>query len=190
MTKENPFWQTIPFADKDSARQALRAQRDAISLERKMEANRCLLKELLQKMNVFGPVLSFCSFGSEINTWDLNAILSKQKKLLLPKIQNNTLQTYQVHDLSSQLIQNKWGLWEPNPAKCAPVDNDAIECILVPGLGFDEHHIRLGYGKGHYDRFLSNLNAKTIGLGYKEQWCPFPLPHATHDVPLDSLALY
>jgi len=41
---------------------------------------------------------------------------------------------------------------------------------LVPGVCFDKHLYRVGFGKGFYDRFLSaNKNIFSIGICYDFQ---------------------
>ena len=37
--------------------------------------------------------------------------------------------------------------------------------VLVPLLCFDENGYRVGYGKGFYDRYLKQMNSKTIKIG-------------------------
>jgi 5-formyltetrahydrofolate cyclo-ligase len=59
-----------------------------------------------------------------------------------------------------------WGITEPGSGPViAPVE---IDLILVPLLVFDEQGYRVGYGKGYYDRFLSNCreDAILVGLSY------------------------
>jgi len=36
----------------------------------------------------------------------------------------------------------------------------------VPGLSFDLQGYRLGFGKGYYDRFLSDFGGVTVGVCY------------------------
>src|ERR1035437_10110369 len=62
-----------------------------------------------------------------------------------------------------------------------------FDLIIIPGLAFDKHFYRLGYGSGYYDTFLSDQsNAIKIGICY-----PFQLvekvPTELHDVPLNDL---
>ena len=41
---------------------------------------------------------------------------------------------------------------------------------IVPGLAFTREGMRLGYGKGYYDRFISkNPNIVTLGVCFEEQ---------------------
>ncbi len=110
-----------------------------------------------------GSILSFSPMGSEIDLGPLNESLKKQGKLLLVP--------YKIDSLLE-----------------APLEK--IDCILVPGLGFDTQKYRLGYGKGHYDRFLKDLKILTIGIGFKEQLCEKPLPKEPWDVPVQELLLF
>lgn len=67
---------------------------------------------------------------------------------------------------STQLVTNKWGI--PEPIEAAPVSVTQIDLVVVPMLAFDKAGNRIGYGKGHYDRFLSECRPDTqkIGLCY------------------------
>ena len=42
--------------------------------------------------------------------------------------------------------------------------------IIVPGLAFSKDGYRLGYGKGHFDRYINNnKDILTVGVCLKEQ---------------------
>lgn len=63
----------------------------------------------------------------------------------------------------------------------------SYDLIIVPGLAFDKEGYRLGYGRGYYDRFLSQqTNAYKLGVCY-----PFQLihevPREEHDQKLDRV---
>lgn len=119
-----------------------------------------LLKE---KFSVKGKILSFTPIGSEIDLTPLNQLLAAQNRLLLVPYQPDAL---------------------------LEVSLDQIDCILVPGLGFDREGYRLGFGKGWYDRFLASIgDIPTIGVGYKEQLCEEPLPRDPWDIPVKTLLL-
>lgn len=74
---------------------------------------------------------------------------------------------------------------------CAPqsgpiIDLSMIDLLVLPGVAFDRRGMRLGYGKGYYDRALVGRRPRTVlvGLAYDFQLVE-ELPAETHDVPLD-----
>jgi 5-formyltetrahydrofolate cyclo-ligase len=73
----------------------------------------------------------------------------------------------------------------PIPAERAAVVPDAL---LVPLVGFDLQHYRLGYGAGYYDRTLAAAVRRPfcIGLGFEAARLDsiFPQPH---DIPMDVI---
>lgn len=74
----------------------------------------------------------------------------------------------------------------PIPVNATPVSPDII---IVPLLGVDRQHFRLGNGGGYYDRTLARCpNVRTIGVG--AEFCQietiFPQPW---DVPLHQILL-
>jgi 5-formyltetrahydrofolate cyclo-ligase len=114
-------------------------------------------------------VLSFVSFGSEISTHLINEWLTQSHSLLLPRVEGLELGIYRVQDLASDLLLSSRGILEPNPNRCEKIDLQTICTVLAPGLAFDESFHRLGYGQGHYDRLLKQLNCPFIGLAFSEQ---------------------
>ncbi|MGQ0542470.1 MAG: 5-formyltetrahydrofolate cyclo-ligase [Blastocatellia bacterium] len=82
---------------------------------------------------------------------------------------------YHSNDLESvkfgsetKFIENKWNILEPATGEI--VKPEQIDMVLVPGLCFDHHGHRVGYGKGFYDRFLVKCRPDCIkiGLGFFE----------------------
>mgnify|MGYP001319542386 CR=1 FL=1 len=56
--------------------------------------------------------------------------------------------------------------------------------ILVPMLAFNNKGYRLGYGKGFYDRFLSDCKAEVLKIGLSFFEPEEKLPADSHDIPL------
>ncbi len=134
-------------------------------------------------------VLSFASNPLEINLWPLNQWLVKHHRLFLPKIEEQSLSPYEIFSFE-QLIPSKHSIKEPDPNVCRKVSLEEIDLILVPGLYFDDHFHRIGYGKGYFDRFLSTLpHALKWGVGFKEQK-KNKLPQESHDICLDNILLF
>ncbi|MBY0501832.1 MAG: 5-formyltetrahydrofolate cyclo-ligase [Alphaproteobacteria bacterium] len=58
--------------------------------------------------------------------------------------------------------------------------------LLVPLLAYDKGGHRLGYGQGHYDRYLHEHKAITIGVGFKDQEIEM-VPRQSHDFALQYI---
>jgi len=72
----------------------------------------------------------------------------------------------------------------PQPLKLLPVDSIKIDLVLLPGLAFSEDGLRLGYGKGVYDRLLADTNALKIGVAYDFQVIDH-FESESHDIKVD-----
>lgn len=134
-------------------------------------------------------MLSFASFGSEIDTFLLNSWLADENALLLPRVEGANLQIYEVKDLKRDLLPSALGPLEPDPNRSFLIDLATIDVVLVPALVFDAAFHRLGYGKGYYDRLLKNLSCPSIGIGFEEQKIENLSPEPW-DVPLHAVAYF
>ena len=76
---------------------------------------------------------------------------------------------------------------EPGPGAsvCPPGD---IDLIVVPGVAFTPSGVRLGRGKGFYDRYLTQpgVRALRFGVCYPHQLVG-ELPAEPHDVAMDRV---
>ena len=75
------------------------------------------------------------------------------------------------------------------PSVVSAVTPGDIDMITVPGLAFDGHGNRLGHGKGHYDRMLSDtgwLGVYKLGLAFDFQVVD-AVPAIKTDVRMDAV---
>ena len=80
----------------------------------------------------------------------------------------------------SNLKKGMYGISEPDTDSAEKAFFDEKTLCIVPGVAFDKNGGRVGYGKGYYDRFLSNFTGKSIGLCFEE--CFFKaVPTDKHD---------
>lgn len=180
----------LPKMNKQELRLFLKKNRDTISYERREEAKVKIIEELYPLLKPYKKILSFASFRSEIDLWPLNQILCQEKRLLLPRVKQEELHIYYIQDLNT-LTPSKMGILEPSPKSNSLCPLEDIDCALIPGLGFDYVHHRLGYGKGHIDRLLTKLSScMTIGVGFKEQLIEEGIPFEPHDRVLKSVVLF
>lgn len=180
------------MSPKHEIRRQLIEKRLDISPHRRNIARKEILEKLLPRLSNFSYILSFASKEEEIDLWPLNRILAKERRLFLTRIiKREKLSAFHVADIDQDLEESgRWKIKEPIPERCSPIDSKQLDCILVPGLGFDKHCHRLGYGLGHYDRLLSSLNCCTYGIGFKEQLLSAPLPIEPHDISLTEIILF
>lgn len=174
--------------NKQELRAHYRTLRRTLSPSRR-QAARAHLLQTIQSLS-FERLASFCNTLDEIDTQELNTFFAAAGRLLLPKCQGTILQYYNVSDLNT-LQSSSYLILEPNPDLCTLAIPTNRDLLLVPGLVFDAEHFRLGYGKGHFDRFLAaNPSVPTAGIGFHEQLNPSLLPRDPWDLPVLKLLLF
>jgi len=98
----------------------------------------------------------------------LSILQGKDKNIMLPKITaEGFLRHYLLTD-ATRLKKNKWNI--PEPVDGIEVDANKIDVVFLPLLAFDRKGNRVGYGKGFYDRFLTECrnDVKKVGLSLFE----------------------
>ena len=90
------------------------------------------------------------------------------RRVLLPFVEGPDMEAAE-HRPSDPLVATRYGPREP--AERVPVEPGDIDLAVVPGLAFDRLGYRVGYGGGHYDRYLGRLHpeAARVGIGFGPQ---------------------
>ena len=82
---------------------------------------------------------------------------------------------------------DKFGI--PFPIDGAEISEDKIDVVIIPLLAFDNKGARVGYGKGLYDRFLSQCNPNCIKIGVSFFEPTNPISEINeNDIPMDYCA--
>ena len=80
-----------------------------------------------------------------------------------------------------ELNDAHWNIPQPALRTARWLDDwQRIDLTVVPGIAFDRRGQRIGYGAGYYDRLLSHLRARRVGLCFESQLCD-DLPADPHD---------
>jgi 5-formyltetrahydrofolate cyclo-ligase len=127
-------------------------------------------------------ILSYMPIKSEV---DLTPLMKRhpQKRWALPRIipEENHRMVFHEYD-PNRMVRHAFGMEEPSPD--LPIIHPAeVELALVPGVAFDHHGFRLGYGGGYFDRFLENFQGVSAGIIFHNLLL-VAVPHAAHDVPM------
>ena len=101
----------------------------------------------------------------EIDTEFLLHILAgKDKEIVVSKSDFATLgMTHYLLTDNTKFRKNTYNIPEPVDGLEVPVSK--MDVVFVPLLAFDVKGNRVGYGKGFYDKFLSECKPETIKIG-------------------------
>lgn len=169
------------------------ARRDALTPEERAEASHAIRESVLNHIERIGGHFVHCyiSFRSEVETRTLiEELLARGIRVVVPVVEGAPskgarLIHAEIQGLHS-LRTGAFGLDEPVPENLSELEG--LDAVIVPLVAFDRSGMRLGYGKGFYDRFLSELPlaVERIGLGFAVQEVP-RIPRLPHDEPMDRI---
>lgn len=102
---------------------------------------------------------------NEVNTdFILNILSGKDKHIVISKSNFKTFEmTHYLLTDNTVIKKNHFNI--PEPVEGIEISTDKIEVVFVPLLAFDKRGHRVGYGKGFYDKFLSECHPKTLKIG-------------------------
>jgi len=174
-------------SNKIQAREFFKKSRDSLTPEQIQQKSQTIGKRCLQLPQVQQAkhIALYAATSSEVQTEQLfNALMKQGKNIYYPKVLSKTeLGLFLVKDLK-KLVPGSYGILEPPVDTALQISPTLIEVFFVPGLAFDHQGHRLGFGKGYYDRVLSQTKALKVGLTFSAQLTS-KLPIATHDIKMD-----
>ena len=130
-------------------------------------------------------VMVFWSFGSEVDTGPLiDMLISGGARLALPRIVDDDLEV-RAFVPGDPVSATRFGAFEPTGGDV--LDPSRVDVIVAPGVAFDRHGRRVGYGGGFYDRLFRRTrpDALRVGIGFDLQFLHDALPAGHFDLPLD-----
>lgn len=113
-------------------------------------------------------ILLFASLASEPDTrLAVETAWKKGQRTIFPRInpESHELEFWEVRRWND-FVAGSFGIREPNPEQCKRVAPMELDCVIIPGLGFDRQGNRLGRGRGFYDRTLPILSESTPRIGF------------------------
>ena len=176
---------------KADLRQEFKKRRKQLSVAERERQNKEISKCLFVLLNSLNAsaLLAYVSYGCEADTLQIiNAAFATGLKVAAPRCnpKTSTMQFYEIASMDD-LTCGFHNILEPAPHIVNPFKSNNNTVCIVPGVAFDVHGARIGYGGGYYDRFLANFKGKTVGLAYDCQVSTQPLPTEQHDQKLNYL---
>jgi 5-formyltetrahydrofolate cyclo-ligase len=162
------------------------------------------LRSLLSSQNILDNSLNIANASLQLPIWQLHyyhvflpienkkevdteglisIILGKDKNLIVPKVISETQLSHYLLTDNTKFKTNSWGVPEPEDGILIAPKN--IDVVFIPLLAFDLQGNRIGYGKGYYDRFLSECRKDVIKIGLSF----FEAEDKIEDISVDDIPL-
>lgn len=177
-------------ASKAVLREQLLAARSGVADAVRAEEARMLCDHVERAVSSGSTVCAYVPMGTEPGSMALlDMLLRKAGRVLLPVARtasdDTSLRLRWGQYRPGELIRGRWGLLEP-PEPWLPESALAeADLVVVPALAVDRHGVRLGRGRGFYDRSLDGRNpsARLLAMVRDEELLD-ELPADPHDVPM------
>ncbi|MEO8234183.1 MAG: 5-formyltetrahydrofolate cyclo-ligase [Flavobacterium sp.] len=126
-------------------------------------ANQCLLLPIWDNtyFHIFLPIEE----QKEVNTeFILHLLQGKDKEIVISKadFESREMAHFLLTD-NTKIKKNEYNI--PEPVNGIEVPINKLDVVFVPLLAYDKAGNRVGYGKGFYDKFLSQCKPDSIKIG-------------------------
>lgn len=126
-------------------------------------ANKVLALPVWEKnyFHIFLPITEHKEVDTE---FILHLLSGKDKEIVISKSDFETRKmTHFLLTDNTKIKKNEYNI--PEPVDGLEVPTKKIDVVFVPLLAYDKTGHRAGYGKGFYDKFLSECKPETIKIG-------------------------
>jgi 5-formyltetrahydrofolate cyclo-ligase len=176
---------------KRALRQRVLAARNALSDAERAAASEAIAERFAGRAD-FAAARAILVTLPFRNEWDtrllVRAALGAGKTVAAPRVDDakRMLELYAIADPERDVVPSPQGIPEPAP-HCPPVARERIDFVVVPGIAFDTHGNRLGYGGGYYDRLLPLLRGAARVAGAFDLQVVAQVPVGPNDTAIDAI---
>jgi 5-formyltetrahydrofolate cyclo-ligase len=177
---------------KSDLRRWITAQIRGVTGEQRAKWSQQVLKNLIRHDSWCprgGVVAIFGGIKLEVDVMPIFSWLQDRGcEVSLFAMEGDTMRPWRVRQ-RADLRTGVMSVLEPVPVAGNELAISDLDVVLTPGLAFDRNSgMRMGRGKGHYDRIFSNpqFRGVKIGVGFGLQVMN-GVPTEAHDRPLDHL---
>lgn len=182
-----PNEQELRARVKEGLRQQMRALRvdlpDSAAQIRSARVRDCVYS--LRAFSDASIVAGFFPIHGEVDLRPLLlACVSAGKRVALPRVDPSD-DTLVLHEWRGQSLNaGAYGIAEPD-VDDPLVKPEEVDFALIPALAADEHGLRIGYGKGYYDRLIPTMSNATNCIVTYDFQLVAEVPALPHDVAAD-----
>lgn len=173
--------------DKKGIRKLILEKRRQLTQEEIQSKSKKIMDKLFS-LNEFRKakiVMFYVDAKNEVQTRAaITKALATGKWVVVPKtLKGHGLEAVEIKSLN-ELKPGFFGIMEPE--QNIGINPQEIDLVVVPGVAFDKHCARIGYGGGYYDHFLPKLKpeAKKVAVAFDIQVLDEIDPEP-HDVKMD-----
>jgi len=166
-------------AERRQLRQRVRAARREMPAAARATADREIARHILKSPEFRSArrIALFLAFDGEPSMQTVIAAAAARGKRVYAPVLTGGLMHFAELDTEAALATNFFGILEPRVGSA--IDARQLDLVLTPLVAFDDRGVRVGVGRGYYDRcfrFLLNRrhwrHPKLLGVAYELQRAP------------------
>ena len=173
---------------KESQRRRCLDARRALTPEQRHSYSHTICQKLISMPAVHKAqlIFSYIAAFDEVNLSVFHQWVRHERKTLAFPISGKAgIMTAHIPCDDKHWETGSFGILSPSPYHSVQIHPTEIDLVIVPCVGFDSRHNRLGHGAGYYDRYLAlHPRHPTVALCYAFQLLGH-LPTQAHDCPVD-----
>lgn len=118
-------------------------------------------KNQVKSVHCFLPIKR----NKEVDTWPLiNALTDQMVQVVVSAtdFEKRTMSHFE-YSVTLQFENDRFGI--PTPVQGTPAEMSNVDMVVIPLLAADKKGNRIGYGKGYYDRLLTEMPSNVLKVG-------------------------
>ena len=173
--------------DKSQIREIIKSKKNTLTKDQIITYSNQITSKLVEQLEykVSDTVFCYINFNQEVVTRELiEKSWNNNKRVAVPKVEDNKMEFYYITEWNN-LEKGYYNIYEPTTDYKARLDCNTL--MILPGLAFDIHRNRIGYGGGFYDRYLQNRKEiSKIAIAYDFQIFD-SIPYENTDIKPDKI---
>jgi 5-formyltetrahydrofolate cyclo-ligase len=174
-------------AQKEALRQKIRETRRALTDEEQLAEREPLTEQLRELVTAREARAVSCYFpvmGEPDTRPFMRWAQENGIRVLVPSCREDLLLDW-IEPSSEHIEPGMYGLPEPEGEIFSPIEVNEVDIMLVPAAAVDESGVRLGWGRGFFDRTLGSMdNRPPVFAVVHENEIFEELPEELHDAPV------